>query len=49
MTRSELIGIMRPRLEEILEDIRTQLEIAGFYELKSQKFVLTGALVKPQG
>ena len=29
-------------MEEILEDIKTQLEIAGFYELKSQKFVLTG-------
>ncbi len=37
VTRSELIGIMRPRIEEILEDVRAQLEIAGFYELKSQK------------
>ena len=27
------------KAEEILEDIRTHLEIAGFYELKSQKFV----------
>ena len=34
VTRSELIGIMRPRIEEILEDVRAQLEIAGFYELK---------------
>ena len=42
VTRSELIGIMRPRIEEILEDVRAQLEIAGFYEIKSQKFVLTG-------
>ena len=42
VTRSELIGIMRPRMEEILEEVRAQLEIAGFYELKSQKFVLTG-------
>tara|TARA_B100001142_G_C14037026_1_gene540526 strand:- start:137 stop:709 length:573 start_codon:yes stop_codon:yes gene_type:complete len=42
VTRSELIGIMRPRIEEILEEVRAQLQIAGFYELKSQKFVLTG-------
>ena len=49
VTRSELIGIMRPRLEEILEDIRTQLEIAGFYELRSQKFVLTGGTCQTPG
>jgi cell division protein FtsA len=49
VTRSELIGIMRPRLEEILEDIRTHLEIAGFYELKSQKFVLTGGTCQTPG
>ena len=30
VTRSELIGIMRPRIEEILEDVRAQLEIAVF-------------------
>ncbi len=49
VTRSELIGIIRPRVEEILEDIRTQLEIAGFYELKSQKFVLTGGTCQTPG
>ena len=49
VTRSELIGIMRPRIEEILEDVRTQLEIAGFYELKSQKFVLPGGTSQPPG
>jgi cell division protein FtsA len=49
VTRSELIGIMRPRIEEILEDVRTQLEIAGFYELKSQKFVLTGGTSQTPG
>ena len=38
---------MRPRIEEILEDVRAQLEIAGFYELKSQKFVLTGGTSLP--
>ena len=49
VTRSELIGIMRPRIEEILEDVRTQLEIAGFYELKSQKFVLSGGTSQTPG
>jgi cell division protein FtsA len=49
VTRSELIGIMRPRIEEILEDVRAQLEIAGFYELKSQKFVLTGGTSQAPG
>ena len=49
VTRSELIGIMRPRIEEILEDVRTQLEIAGFYELKSQRFVLTGGTSQTPG
>ena len=49
VTRSELIGIMRPRIEEILEDVRAQLEIAGFYELKSQKFVLTGGTSQVPG
>ena len=49
VTRSELIGIMRPRIEEILEDVRTLLEIAGFYELKSQKFVLSGGTSQTPG
>ena len=49
VTRSELIGIMRPRIEEILEDVRAQLEIAGFYELKSQKFVLSGGTSQTPG
>ena len=49
VTRSELIGIMRPRVEEILEDVRVQLEIAGFYELKSQNFVLTGGTRQTPG
>ena len=49
VTRSELIGIMRPRIEEILEDVRAQLDIAGFYELKSQKFVLTGGTSQTPG
>ncbi|WP_128910726.1 cell division protein FtsA [Tropicibacter alexandrii] len=42
-TRAELIGIMRPRVEEILEEVRARLDAAGFDHLPSQKIVLTGA------
>ncbi len=42
ITRSELIGIMRPRVEEILEEVRGRLDIAGFDHLPSQQIVLTG-------
>ncbi|MXU65431.1 cell division protein FtsA [Oceanomicrobium pacificus] len=42
ITRSELIGIMRPRMEEILEDVRARLDAAGFDSLPSQRIVLTG-------
>ncbi|RME17400.1 MAG: cell division protein FtsA [Alphaproteobacteria bacterium] len=42
VSRSELIGIMRPRVEEILEDVRDRLEAAGFSALPSQQIVLTG-------
>lgn len=41
-TRSELIGIMRPRVEEILEEVRARLDAAGFEHLPSQQIVLTG-------
>lgn len=41
-TRSELIGIMRPRVEEILEEVRARLDAAGFDHLPSQQIVLTG-------
>ncbi|MEM1351454.1 MAG: cell division protein FtsA [Pseudomonadota bacterium] len=41
-SRAELIGIMRPRAEEILEDVRTRLDAAGFDHLPSQQIVLTG-------
>ena len=30
VSRSELIGIMRPRVEEILEDVRARLDVSGF-------------------
>ncbi len=42
VSRAELIGIMRPRVEEILEEVRTRLDAAGFEHLPSQQIVLTG-------
>ncbi len=42
ITRSELIGIIRPRVEEILEEVRMVLDDAGFSYLPSQRIVLTG-------
>lgn len=42
VTRSELIGIMRPRVEEILEEVRARLDAAGFDQMPSQAVVLTG-------
>ena len=42
ISRTELIGIMRPRVEEILEEVRAVLDAAGFDHLPSQQIVLTG-------
>jgi cell division protein FtsA len=42
ISRTELIGIMRPRVEEILEEVRERLDAAGFESLPSQQIVLTG-------
>ncbi len=42
VSRAELIGIMRPRVEEILEGVRDCLDAAGFEHLPSQQIVLTG-------
>ncbi|MGH1329901.1 MAG: cell division protein FtsA [Paracoccaceae bacterium] len=42
VSRAELIAIMRPRVEEILEEVRTRLDAAGFEHLPSQQIVLTG-------
>ena len=42
VTRAELIGIVRPRVEEILEEVRARLEAAGFDHLPSQQIVLSG-------
>ena len=41
-SRAEIIGIMRPRVEEILEEVRVRLDAAGFDHLPSQQIVLTG-------
>ena len=42
VSRAELIGIMRPRVEEMLEEVRKRLDAAGFEHLPSQQIVLTG-------
>ncbi|RYH02688.1 cell division protein FtsA [Salipiger sp. IMCC34102] len=42
VSRAELIGIMRPRIEEILEETRARLDAAGFEHLPGQQIVLTG-------
>jgi len=42
VSRTELIGIMRPRIEEILEEARARLDAAGFEHLQSQQIVLAG-------
>ena len=49
VSRAELIGIMRPRVEEILEEVRERLEAAGFEHLPSQQIVLTGGASQIQG
>jgi cell division protein FtsA len=42
VSRTELIGIIRPRVEEILEEVRGVLDASGFDQLPSQQIVLTG-------
>lgn len=42
VSRSALIGVIRPRLEEILEDARRRLDEAGFEHLPGRRIVLTG-------
>ncbi len=42
VSRAELIGIMRPRVEEIFEEVRQRLDAAGFEHLPSRQIVLTG-------
>lgn len=42
VTRSELIGVIRPRVEEILELVREKLDAAGFDHARGGRIVLTG-------
>ena len=49
ISRSDLIGIMRPRVEEILEETRSCLNCAGFEDLPSQKIILTGGASQVPG
>ena len=42
ISRSALIGVIRPRLEEVLEDARRRLDDAGFETLPGRRIVLTG-------
>ncbi|WOI55318.1 cell division protein FtsA [Palleronia sp. LCG004] len=49
VSRADLIGIMRPRVEEILDDVRARLDAAGFEHLPSQQIVLTGGASQVPG
>ena len=49
VSRAELIGIMRPRVEEILEEVRARLDAAGFDHMPSQQIVLTGGASQVMG
>jgi cell division protein FtsA len=42
MPRSMLAGIIRPRLEEIFELIRSKIEVAGIDPIAGRRVVLTG-------
>ncbi|MFN3273134.1 MAG: cell division protein FtsA [Paracoccus sp. (in: a-proteobacteria)] len=42
VSRADVIGVMRPRVEEILENVRGVLDAAGFDYMPSQQIVLTG-------
>jgi len=42
VSRSELISVIRPRLEEILEEVRIQLAEGGFQHLPAKRIVFTG-------
>lgn len=42
VSRALLIGIIQPRIEEILEMVRTKLEDSPFKEIMGRKVVLTG-------
>ena len=42
ISRSALIGVIRPRLEEVFEDAKRSLDRAGFDNLPGRRIVLTG-------
>ena len=42
ITKSELLGVIRPRVEEIFDSLRTILDSSDFEFLPGQKVVLTG-------
>lgn len=42
VSRADVIGVMRPRVEEILVNVREVLDAAGFDFMPSQQIVLTG-------
>lgn len=42
ISRAELIGVMRPRVEEILEAARDRLDAASFEHMPGRRIVLTG-------
>ena len=42
VSRSSLCGIIRPRLEETFELVRSRLEMSGFDKVAGQRVVLTG-------
>jgi len=42
VSRADLIGIMRPRVEEILDGVREILDAAGFDQMPARQVVLTG-------
>ncbi len=50
ITRTELIGVIRPRVEEILEIINSKLEEVNFFdELPGNRIVLTGGCSEMPG
>lgn len=49
ITRAELTSIIKPRVEEILEFAKSNLEKSGFYGVSGNKVVITGGTSQLQG
>ncbi len=49
ISRALLTSIIKPRVEEILEMVRRNLEIKGFYQVSGPRVVLTGGSAQLQG